>query len=96
MQTTSLQEAIRFLEATRLEQQELQRLADEREDELMQLRLQQGIVTGVGQAPGLPNPCGLRMLKQAAQLQQRKPLIRDAQPKDDPNVLGGLCVGHLL
>eukprot|EP00971_Amphidinium_carterae_P151228 2998309-Amphidinium_carterae.1 len=51
MQTTSLQEAIRFLKATRLEQQELKRLNDEREDELTQLRLQQGLVTGVGQAP---------------------------------------------
>eukprot|EP00971_Amphidinium_carterae_P228990 4542460-Amphidinium_carterae.1 len=42
----------------------------------MQLRLQQGIVTG-RQAPGLPNQWGMRMLEQAAQLQQHEPLIRD-------------------
>eukprot|EP00971_Amphidinium_carterae_P165841 3287362-Amphidinium_carterae.1 len=82
MQTTSLQEVIRTLEGTRSEQQELQRLADEREDELMQLRLQQRSATG-GQPPGLPNPWGMRMLEQAAQ-QRYEPLIRDVT-NEDPN-----------
>eukprot|EP00971_Amphidinium_carterae_P198538 3940044-Amphidinium_carterae.1 len=60
----------------------------------MQLRLQQGIVTG-GQAPGLPNPWGLRMLE-AAQLQHNEPLIRDAtnesqRQRQNPAILGGFC-----
>eukprot|EP00971_Amphidinium_carterae_P340778 6479259-Amphidinium_carterae.2 len=71
MQTSSLQDAIRTLEVTRSEQHELQRLADEREDELMQLRLQSQSVTG-GQPPGLPNPWGLRMLQEAAQHQPER------------------------
>eukprot|EP00971_Amphidinium_carterae_P315972 6280794-Amphidinium_carterae.1 len=41
--------------ATRSEQLKLQRLADEREDELIQLRLRSQTVTG-WQPPGLPNP----------------------------------------
>eukprot|EP00971_Amphidinium_carterae_P253676 5036058-Amphidinium_carterae.2 len=93
----SLQEAIRTLEATRSEQQKLQRLADEREDELMQLRLQQRSVTG-GQPPGLPNPWGMRMLEQAAQSQQHhEPLIRDVTDEShNPEILGGFCVSHIV
>eukprot|EP00971_Amphidinium_carterae_P293585 5828752-Amphidinium_carterae.1 len=60
----------------------------------MQYRLQQGVVTGEWQAPGLPNPRGMRMLEQAAQLQQNEPLIRDAPTEShsqsqNPAVLGG-------
>eukprot|EP00971_Amphidinium_carterae_P316963 6301180-Amphidinium_carterae.1 len=67
----------------------------------MQLRLQQGVVTGGRQAPGLPNPWGMRMLEQAAQLQQNEPLIRDVPTEShsqsqNPAVLGGFCVGHML
>eukprot|EP00971_Amphidinium_carterae_P074277 1467897-Amphidinium_carterae.1 len=66
----------------------------------MQLRLQQGIVTS-GQAPGLPTPWGLRMLEQAAQLQHNEPLIRDVTNESqrqgqNPEVLGGFCVSHML
>eukprot|EP00971_Amphidinium_carterae_P082036 1623006-Amphidinium_carterae.1 len=63
----------------------------------MQLRLQQGIVTS-GQAPGLPNPWGLRMLEQ---LQHHKPLIRDVTNESlhqgqNPEILGGFCVSQML